>query len=317
MFSRKSPSSAFLHRIICKLSYRWWTLDVVTEFLKPKPGKKSPSLRCKAVMYEYVGQHYILIHLTFPLFAQPTSQDAPIRPNSNLWSLNQVIFQQTSDLMKDAAALCHSVLHCWYTHSFMWVSSSPSALWSSLVKSGWRIPAGMKAYNYPQCTSRPRGHCGGKIVITECRFAAPCSSSSPVCHPYCWPSSPMIHVITLSSLHQEHSSLLLAHTRCPLFLNLHTAVAVVKKAVVLERLGSAYFIGSAKGSLQAAEVRWGNIRAGGGWSCSGQDGVSIWVALLLIHSALLWLHCQETSLWFWMIHLCLECCLSSHCTHTR
>lgn len=26
----------------------------------------------------------------------------------------------------------------------------------------------------------------------------------------------------------------------------------------------------------------------------GQDGVSIWVALLLIHSALLWLHCQET-----------------------
>lgn len=26
----------------------------------------------------------------------------------------------------------------------------------------------------------------------------------------------------------------------------------------------------------------------------GQDGVSIWVALLLIHSALLWLQCQET-----------------------
>lgn len=42
------------------------------------------------------------------------------------------------------------------------------------------------------------------------------------------------------------------------------------------------------------KVSWGNIRAGEGWSRSGQDGVSIWVALLLIHSALLWLHCQET-----------------------
>lgn len=67
-----------------------------------------------AGMCNDVGHHYILISLTFPLLAQPTSQDAPIRPNSSPEPKSGQLLTNTSDLMKDAAALCHSVQLCRY-----------------------------------------------------------------------------------------------------------------------------------------------------------------------------------------------------------
>lgn len=68
-----------------------------------------------AGMCKYVGHHYILISMTFPQLAQPTSQDAPIRPNSSPEPKSGQLLTNASDLMKDAAALCHSVQLCRYT----------------------------------------------------------------------------------------------------------------------------------------------------------------------------------------------------------
>ncbi len=71
-------------------------------------------------------------------------------------------------------------------------------------------------------------------------------------------------------------------------------MSLVGRQFCFEMAWKCLFIGC-QGLITSREKEsWGNIRAGGGWSCSGQNGVSIWVALLLIHSALLWLHCQET-----------------------
>lgn len=142
-FYYSKPSSCFFGAHICSQDFYFDDPTLCGRWRCFKLERKRTVFRCKAGMCDYVGHHYILISLTFPQLAQPTSQDAPIRPDSNLKPKSGQLLTNTSDLMKDAAALCHSVLHCRYTA--LCGLAPASALWSSLVKSGWGIPGGMKA----------------------------------------------------------------------------------------------------------------------------------------------------------------------------
>lgn len=169
-------------------------------------------------MCKYVGHHYILISLTFPQLTQPTSQDAPIRPNSNLEPKSGQLLTNTSDLMKDAAALCHSVLHCRYTALCGLAPASLhfEAVWWSQVEGslgGWKP-------KYAQCSRQGQVD---SVDERESWLGSLCPAPTPPLYASLTSDpSVMIHVITLSPLHLQHFSSQLAHTRCSLFLNLHT-----------------------------------------------------------------------------------------------
>lgn len=188
--------------------------------------------RCKAGMCEYVGHHYILISLTFPQLAHPTSQGVPIRPNSNLQPksgqlLTNIWFNE------GCSSMCHSVRHCRYTALCGLAPASLhfEAVWWSQVEGSL---GGMKAWSMHSVA--------GKAKLTawmKDRVSWPCSLSPAALPPlyasFTVDSSLMIHVITLSSLHLEHFSSQLANTRCPVVLNLRTDCCDCEDLVSLVR----------------------------------------------------------------------------------
>lgn len=128
-------------------------------------------------MCHYVGHHYILISLTFPQLAHPTSQGTPIRPNSNLEPksgqlLTNIWFNE------GCSSMCHSVLHCRYTA--LCGLAPASALWSSLVKSGCGIPGGMKAWSMHSEAGKAKSTAWMKDSFPV-MLAESCSSSSTEC----------------------------------------------------------------------------------------------------------------------------------------
>lgn len=147
-------------------------------------------MQCRSTtgMYKYVGHHYILISLTFPQLAQPTSQDASIRPNSSPEPKSGQLLTSTSDLMKDAAALCHSVQCCRYTALCGLAPASLhfEAVWWSQVEGS---PGGMKAYVCTAYPARPSRQRGWKIdppswACSVLRLLLHCMPASLSTHPW-------------------------------------------------------------------------------------------------------------------------------------